>query len=187
MLLLLRNPFCMLLLLLALAWPACAATQANPGAAPILVEADRMVSRQQQETVLFTGHVEAKQGELVIHADEMTVHYEAQDAKQISGDTAQKIKKIMARGNVKIVKQGLVSTSDTMEFYALERKVILSGRAKAWQEKNMVTGDTIVLYLDEGKSVVESDGKTTERVKAFIYPGEGGNPLSPVEGQQTAE
>jgi lipopolysaccharide export system protein LptA len=34
----------------------------------------------------------------------------------------------------------------------------------------MVSGEKIVLYLDEGKSVVESSSSEGERVKAYIYP-----------------
>ena len=45
-----------------------------------------------------------------------------------------------------------------------------TGNAKAWQGKNMVAGETIILYLDEGKSVVERSKEEGERVKALIYP-----------------
>jgi lipopolysaccharide export system protein LptA len=62
-----------------------------------------------------------------------------------------------------------------MDFNAEKRIVILSGNAKAWQEKNMVSGEKIILYLDEGRSVVERSTAEGERVKAFIYPESKGN------------
>ncbi|MDH3391476.1 MAG: hypothetical protein OEL85_06755, partial [Desulfobulbaceae bacterium] len=64
-----------------------------------------------------------------------------------------------------------VATGDTMDFNSDKRIVILSGNAKAWQNQNMVSGEKIFLYLDEGKSVVERSTVGGERVKAFIYPG----------------
>jgi lipopolysaccharide export system protein LptA len=48
--------------------------------------------------------------------------------------------------------------------------VILSGNAKAWQGPNMVSGKTIVYYLDEKRSIVEQDKKKSGRVTAVIHP-----------------
>jgi lipopolysaccharide export system protein LptA len=36
-----------------------------------------------------------------------------------------------------------------------------------------VTGNRIVLYLDEGKTIVERSDPEGERVRAFIYPESG--------------
>jgi lipopolysaccharide transport protein LptA len=83
---------------------------------------------------------------------------------------AQEIEKITAKGNVKIVQGDWVATGDTMDFNADERIVILAGGARTWKGQNMVSGEKIVLYLDEGKSVVEGISSEGERVKAFIYP-----------------
>ncbi|PIE88826.1 MAG: hypothetical protein CR997_14360 [Acidobacteria bacterium] len=47
------------------------------------------------------------------------------------------------------------------DYLERKRKVVLSGNAKVWQDKNMVTGDKIVYYLDEGRSeVVTGDNST---------------------------
>jgi lipopolysaccharide export system protein LptA len=71
---------------------------------------------------------------------------------------------------VKIVQKDWVAVGDVMDYMEHERKAILSGNAKAWQGKNMVAGETIILYLDEGKSIVERSNEEGERVKALIYP-----------------
>ena len=142
---------------------------------PIEIEADRMETSQENSTVFFSGNVQANQGNLVIQADKMTVQY----AKSGSGpDTSvapgagltQNIEQIKANGNVKIVQNDWVATGDTMDFNADDRIITLAGNAKAWQNKNMVSGEKIILYLDEGKSVVEKSSSEGERVKAFIYP-----------------
>ncbi|MCF6290702.1 MAG: lipopolysaccharide transport periplasmic protein LptA [Desulfobacterales bacterium] len=143
------------------------------GRTPLLIEADRMESRQQDDLVLFTGRVEARQGDITITAREMTVSYLPQNVDKPGTDMTQRIRKLTARGNVTITKGKLTASGDTMEFFAREQKVVLFGNAKAWQDKNMVTGDRITLLLDQGTSVVERSGTGTGRVKAYIYPDNG--------------
>lgn len=193
---------CILFLLMFLCgmFPHCfeSAWSQSVGSEPIHIEADRMESDNQQDIVVFLGHVVARQGEIVIRADKMTVNYSTPQndrsneayrrvddmssepredpAKKPADNMTQRIKVIFAQGNVKIVKGDWVAVGNSMEYYATQRKVLLTGDAKAWQDKNMVTGDSIVLYLDEGKSIVERSGKEGKRVKAFIYPdGEAGS------------
>lgn len=143
--------------------------------APIHVEADRMVSKQQENAIIFTGDVEAKQGDLIIYSDEMTVHHETQSGDGKTGKEktgSQQIKKLFAKGNVKIVQEGLVATGDQMEFFAEERKVLLTGNTKVWQDNNLVTGEKILLDLNTETTVIEPDKKGGGRVKAFFYPDE---------------
>ncbi|MDH5298919.1 MAG: lipopolysaccharide transport periplasmic protein LptA [Desulfobulbaceae bacterium] len=146
---------------------------AKTSAQPIHIEADRMESFERKNEVLFTGRVEAKQGDIVMYADNMTVYYAQSDAKgKAAAAQSQRVEKLIAKGNVKIVSSaGWVATGKTVDYFATERKAILIGDAKVWQDNNMVTGDKIILYLDEGKSIVErSPQQKGERVKAFIYP-----------------
>jgi len=142
---------------------------------PIQIEADQMLSLQKNNSVFFSGKVEAKQEELVIHADEMTVYYNETEKKD--GKTAEKgtmqskdVDRIFAKGNVEITQQEWVATGETAEYFSSERKVVLIGTAKVWQDNNLVTGNKVVMYLDEGKSVVEKSAAKGERVKAFFYP-----------------
>ena len=152
--------------------------------APIQIEADRMETSQEESVVVFSGHVRAKQSDLIINADAMTVRYTGSEIQPNSSTDipaermSRKIDKITAKGNVEIVQGDWVATGDTMDFNADKRIVILSGNAKAWQDQNMVSGENIVLYLDEGRSVVERSSLEGERVKAFIYPGSPDNKSS---------
>ena len=138
---------------------------------PIQVEADHMVSTQKDNSVLFTGRAVAKQGSMTIHSDELTVYYDSQkDDKKSKAKETKSIKRMFAKGNVKIVQKDWVASGDTAEYFDAERKVVLVGHTKVWQDNNMVTGDRFVMFLDEGKSIVEHDQKKGERVKAFFYP-----------------
>jgi lipopolysaccharide export system protein LptA len=139
---------------------------------PIHVEAERMESNQQEESVLFTGNVEAIQGILVIRADLMTVFYRKSEEDSGSEKIASKsIDKLQASGNVKIIQDDWLASGDEMEYKTEGRKVVLTGNSKIWQGNSTVTGERIVLYLDEGKSIVENQSVNSgERVKAFFYP-----------------
>ena len=149
--------------------------------APIHIEADRMESDQKKEAVVFAGNVEAKQGDMVIRADEMTVFYQAEQEDEETGKQqapasagvaagGKSIRKLFAKGNVKIVKEGWIASGDMVDYFAEERKVLLTGNTKVWQDNNMVSGETVTIFLDEGKSIVERSPEEGERVKAFFYP-----------------
>ena len=164
-------------LMLTICWASAGWSQQDlTASSPIQIEADRMETSQEQSVVVFSGHVQANQDNLIINADEMTVRYTGGEITRSNetGDVAkgvtQQIDTIKARGNVKIVQEDWIATGDTMDFNSEERIVILSGNAKAWQDQNMVSGEKIILYLDEGRSVVERSSQEGERVKAFIYP-----------------
>ncbi len=156
-------------------FPALAAeTAVGKSSQPIHIEADRMESFEEQGEVLFSGRVEATQGDIVLHADEMRVNYLPSDGDESkNAPKSRKVDKLFAKGNVKVVSAaGWVATGTTMDYFSVDRKAILIGNAKVWQNNNLVTGNRVVLYLDEGKSVVESDPQQgQQRVKAFLYPG----------------
>ncbi|MBU0665644.1 MAG: lipopolysaccharide transport periplasmic protein LptA [Proteobacteria bacterium] len=169
---LLANPHlftrALFLLVLVLAAPAWSADKS-----PINIEADRMVSLEQKNSVLFSGNVLATQADVKIRSNEMTVYY-SQAAK--GKGQGQEVKKLLCVGNVEITRGDWLGTGNKMDYLAQERKVILTGNAKAWQGKNQVSGETIVYYIDEGRSEVvpskasATSGKKGGRVKATIIP-----------------
>jgi lipopolysaccharide export system protein LptA len=138
-------------------------------AEPISIEADRMISQEHDNTVVFIGNVDARQGQLTIRSDEMTVFY-----SDSGGDGGQQVatqmEKLICINNVQVTQDDWLGTSDRMDYFATERKVILSGNAKAWQGQNMVSGKTIIYYLDEKRSIVEQDEATRGRVRAVLHP-----------------
>jgi lipopolysaccharide export system protein LptA len=138
--------------------------------APIHIEADRMISQEQKNSVVFIGNVDAKQGDLTIRTDEMTVYYTEDKGKKKGHKSSSEVKKLVCKKNVEITQGDWLGTGNRMDYFAKDRKVILSGDAKAWQGQNMVSGKTIIYYLDEKRSIVEQDKKKSGRVKAVIHP-----------------
>ena len=161
--------------------PLTAAGAASDSSEPIHIEADRMVSNEQDSSVVFIGSVDAKQGDLVIRSDEMTVYY-VQEKSGAGKKNSSQVEKLICKGNVEISQGDWLGTGKRMDYFAQDRKVILSGNAKGWQGQNMVSGKSITYYLDEGRSIVEgpttADGKSGTtgetgkpgRVKAVIHP-----------------
>ncbi|MEN8199426.1 MAG: lipopolysaccharide transport periplasmic protein LptA [Thermodesulfobacteriota bacterium] len=141
--------------------------------APITIEADRMTSLEQENSVLFSGNVDARQADVRIRTDKMTVYY-----TNAGKGEKQEVKRLKCIGNVEITKGEWLGTGREMNYLAQERKVVLNGNAKAWQDTNLVTGDTIIYYLDEGRSEVVagkgsssgSGSKKSGRVKATLTP-----------------
>ncbi|MBU0674389.1 MAG: lipopolysaccharide transport periplasmic protein LptA [Proteobacteria bacterium] len=169
--------FIVLFLLVALLVPGLSMAAEDTAASrePIHIEADRMEADRQKDAVFFNGNVEASQGALAIRADRMTVYYsdpEKEDSPGLStGPTsARSITRLQAVGNVEIIKEGWVAAGDLVDYFSNERKVVLSGNTRVWQENNMVTGDRVILFLDEGRSIIEKKDEEGGRVKAFFYP-----------------
>ncbi len=133
--------------------------------APIHVEADRMSSTERTSSVVFNGNVDARQADVRIRSDEMTVYYTQpdKDKKAEPGDKSatQQVEKLVCIGNVEITRGDWLGTSKKMTYLSKERQVILTDNAKAWQNQNMVSGDKIIYYLDEGRSEVIGDSSAT--------------------------
>lgn len=133
--------------------------------APIHIEANKMTSTEKTNSVIFTGDVDAKQGDVRIRSDEMTVFYTPETAekekKAEQKKTTQQVEKLICVGNVELTRGQWLGTSKKMVYLSKERQVILTDNAKAWQGQNMVSGDKIIYYLDEGRSEVISNKPTT--------------------------
>lgn len=162
--------FVFIVLFIFLNGEACLADN-NAPKGRLTIEADRMESLQKKNIVIFTGHVEAKQGDLSIHADNMTIYYNpAGQGGADAGKATQNIEKLVAGGNVELSREGWTASGDNIDYLASEQKIILTGNTKVLQENNMITGERIVLDLEKGKSIVESSPEKGGRVKAIITP-----------------
>ncbi|MFH0782810.1 MAG: lipopolysaccharide transport periplasmic protein LptA [Pseudomonadota bacterium] len=142
--------------------------------APIHIESNRMTSTEKSNSVVFTGDVDAKQGDVRIRSDEMTVYYTTADSAATKPKdkkkspppsekkASQQVEKLICIGNVEVTRGEWLGTSKKMIYLSKERQVILTDNAKAWQGQNMVSGDKIIYYLDEGRSEVIGDSKVTK-------------------------
>jgi lipopolysaccharide export system protein LptA len=148
--------------------------QAAPGFSqktPIHIEADKMTSLEKKRAVVFSGHVKAKQGELLINSDELTVYHAEQKTPTPNAAQGQaQIQKMYAKGHVEIVQNDFVATGDEAEYFSGTGKVIITGNAKIIQNNNMVTGHSVEMDLNKGSTVIIPDQKKKGRVVGYFYP-----------------
>ncbi|MBI3638080.1 MAG: lipopolysaccharide transport periplasmic protein LptA [Candidatus Rokubacteria bacterium] len=157
--------------------PASTAPAAKPAAPkkddnsqPVTVDADKMDRFGKESLIIFTGNVVARQNNSVQYADRMEVYLDEK------GD---RIVRTVSTGSVRIItKDCKTGTAKRVEYFDLEQRMVLIGNARVWQEDNVVTGDTITIFMSQDRSLVQS-GKQ-ERVKAVFYQkSDSGTPPAP--------
>ncbi|MFO7766443.1 MAG: lipopolysaccharide transport periplasmic protein LptA [Pelovirga sp.] len=151
---------CLLFFLFGCVWNAAAVDffAAAQSDAPLEISSRELeVFRQQQQSV-FTGDVVAQQGDMTLYTDQLTVLFDEQD----------EVRRIEADGSVRIEDLLRNSRAERAVFDREEQTLILSGDAEVVQGDNRISGDEIILFLDENRSLVKSND--SGRVRAVILP-----------------
>lgn len=142
---------------------AMAASPGNPAYKdrsnlPITIKSNELSADNKGKTAIFKGKVIAKQGDITIYSDTLTVNY---------GDDKNDVEKIEANGNVRIVQGNRIGTSSNAVYESKQGRIVLTGNPKVAEgAANTITGNTITYYIDEERSEVRSDGQ--KRVETTI-------------------
>lgn len=132
---------------------------------PIVVEADRLEFDYEQNRLVYRGSVHVVQGDLELTAKYLTVTFDRADELERA-----ELNRVVAQGNVVIVQGERRATGQRAVFDQATRQLILRGDPVIRDGPNEVQGDQLTVYLDEGRSVVESSPK--KRVSAVLFPGD---------------
>lgn len=163
-----------------------------PAALPTNITAKKMTVRNQESQAVFEGTVVLTQGTLMVYSDKMVVFFQQHGSRDqadhaadsnhsgtspspelpkksdvMPGSSGQSVRQIEATGHVRIEREGGKATSSKAVFDNSRRIVTLTGDPVAWDKGTRVSGEKIIIYLDEDRSVVE--GGTHLRID-----GEGG-------------
>ena len=154
---------------------ASSENQAKKGPAkPIVINSNTLEADNKKKTVTFTGDVDAQMDNFAVYCHKIVVYYEEapeKNEKMGPGETGTKIDKIVATGDVKIVRaEGGVATGKKAVYYQSDEKLVLTGNPVVKEKNNFVEGDRITLFLKEDRSVVES--LQDKKVRAVIFPGQ---------------
>jgi lipopolysaccharide export system protein LptA len=126
---------------------------------PLTVDADKMERFGKASLVIFSGNVVARRDNSVQYADRVEVYMDEK------GD---RIMRTVSTGSVRIItKDCRTGTAQRAEYFDLDQRVVLSGNARVWQDDNVVSGDTITIYMAQDRTIVE--GGKQERVKGIFY------------------
>lgn len=122
----------------------------------IFITADQVEFDPQNNMATYKGGVKVTQDNTFLYADRIEVYW---------GAGQEKIELIKAYENIRIVKEDKSITAQEGVYYHQERKVILTGNPMTRQGKNIITGDTITYFWDEGKALIEGNAKATIAVE----------------------
>jgi lipopolysaccharide export system protein LptA len=129
----------------------------NPKPSKIHITSNSLVVNNKTKAALFSGKVVVIKGSLKILSDKLNVLYTKKN----------KIKKLIATGNVHIIKGKDNITGKMAVFYNLTRIAIITGNPVAWEGKNRISGEKIEMNLKTGISTILSGKK--KRVTAIVY------------------
>lgn len=126
---------------------------------PVEITSDRLEADDVAKSLVFIGNAVAKQGDITITGDRLTIYYAAG-----GGD----VDRIVAEGNVRIIQGNRLATGARAEYFRIEERMVLSGSPRVSEGNNSVQGHEIVLLLKENRSVVTSG--QGGRVNAVFQP-----------------
>jgi lipopolysaccharide export system protein LptA len=133
------------------------------------ITADSLVATQNNQHILFTGHVIALYGSTTITSDKLQVYYSDQVDKEQINSTS--VKKIIASGNVKIEFENKTAQCEQAIYLTSSNSLILTGEESRLQSENSyITGNKITVFQNTGQIVV--DGSDEKRVNAVFQPEE---------------
>jgi lipopolysaccharide transport protein LptA len=136
----------------------------------IRITADKLVAEVDAAEIIFIGNVKTARADAVITSDRLKIIYDPDAIKnRTRGDKKESIKKIIAKGHVKIVTDDIIAETDMAE-YTIESKilVLLGEQSRVRQGGQSITGAKFTLYRTEGKLSVESNGEN--RIRAIVQP-----------------
>lgn len=145
----------------ALAASADQSNRKDRSSLPITIKSNELTADNKGKTAIFTGKVVAKQGDITIFADRITVSY---------ADKKGDVEKIEAAGNVRIVQQNKTGIAAQAVYDSRDGKITMTGNPKVMQGSESITGKTITYYVDDDKSVVSGGDDPKARVEAIINP-----------------
>jgi lipopolysaccharide export system protein LptA len=119
---------------------------------PITIKSDHLSADNRGKTAVFTGKVVAKQGDVTIFADKLTINY---------GDQKGEVEKVEADGNVRIIQENSIGVASHAVYDSRAGRMTLTGNPRVMQGKDTLTGEIITYYVDEDRSVVTGDAIVT--------------------------
>jgi lipopolysaccharide export system protein LptA len=157
--------------------------EAKPDEQKILITARQLVTNTATRLAEFKGEVRVRQGETVIDADSLKIHYTGGPQDPTSAGTeGESIEKIIAKGRVKIQMDNRIAFADHAVYTTADSILVLTGpNSRLTSGSNSITGSKITFYRADGRVIVE--GSQDQRVEAVLFPGDKGLDIGLPEGR----
>lgn len=129
------------------------------GRGPVTITSDTLEFDYRAGVLTYRGHVEVKQGDVILRSDLLRLSLDLKDIEHP--------REVVAEGHVHIAKGDRVATGGRAVFDQAAQTITLSDSAVLRDGPNEVSGERVVVYLQEERSVVEGGD---ERVRAKLFP-----------------
>lgn len=141
---------------------------------PIQIESDKLQVQDEKGTATFSGNVKVVQGDTVMQAGFMTVHYAREDGGSAATGSSQ-IDRIDVRDKVYIRSDDQEATADQGVFNLKTEIVELTGKQVVLsQGDNVLVGCKLIVFLKTSEARVErcpnATGTSSGRVRMQIDP-----------------
>ncbi len=127
---------------------------------PVEIEAATLEFDYRSGLLKYEGGVVVSQADIELRSDALHVRLDLEEVGRP--------REIVAFGNVRIVNGERVASGGRAVFDHAKQTITLSEGAVLRDGPNEVTGERVVVYLEEERSVVEGGNK---RVRAVLFPG----------------
>jgi lipopolysaccharide export system protein LptA len=143
---------------------------------PITITSDNLEYQYDDGVITYRGDVLAVQGDVKVKSNELRITLVRDDkekkattkaATDLDSTDASKLQTVVASGSVRIDQGTRWAVAGKATFEQSKRTLVLTENPVVHDGPNEVTGDRIVVYIDENRSVVEGGPK---RVKAMLIP-----------------
>jgi lipopolysaccharide export system protein LptA len=143
---------------------------------PIEITADSLEVVQDRRIATFAGNVDAVQGDLVLSADQLRVHYgdDADAAPAPAGMGS--IRRIEAEGNVFLSSPRETAQGETGVYDVAANQLTMEGAVVLTQDDNVIRGQRLEIDLVSGRSRMlaavpsTEGGAAPQRVRALFTP-----------------
>ncbi len=126
---------------------------------PVRIEAGTLEFDYKTGFLTYRGGVTVSQSDITLRSNVLRIHLDP----ELTG----RPREIVATGDVRIVSGDREATGGRAEFNQTEQTITLSESAVLRDGPNEVSGERVVVYLSEERSVVDGGG---QRVKAVLFP-----------------
>jgi len=129
------------------------------GRGPVRIDAATMEFDYKTKVLTYRGGVTVTQEDMTLRSQTLRV--------TLDPDRMERPREVVAEGAVQIDKGARRATGGRAVFDNAARTVTLTEEARLQDGPNEVTGERVVVYLNEQRSVVEGG---QDRVRAVLYP-----------------
>ena len=173
--------------------PAATPKPGAEGEFPLHITAAHLEADQKEGIIIFSGKVKAQYGDATLYADQLRVYFKKNPEAAAGGAAApakatpkakapaaeagapspleslgsQKIDRIVALGQVRLVQEDRVASGQEGVYYQDRDEVVLTGNPQLWRAENTLKGERIIFNLKTNRVVVESSPQ--KRVEAVLY------------------